>query len=100
MPCGCSPGTTGARDGGGKVRSVAEAKLWLIRDFDEGAHWDRAVVWAPTAEEARSVLAAKIGTDEDGYPETVWSPLPADEWRVEEAAAWGVVFLLGAGCRG
>ena len=76
-------------------------RLWRISDFDVGPHWCAVIVRAESAEAAKADLAAKIGTDEGGYPDTVWELCAQDEWRVTEVDAGDpVVFLLGSGCRG
>lgn len=75
-------------------------KLWRIRGFDEGPHWDAAFIWADGPEEAREILRAKLGSGEDDHPDTVWSP-QEDGWTcIEVTPEKGVVFVLGAGCRG
>ena len=80
-------------------------KLWRISGFDEGPHWDAAFVWAETADEAKTVLAVRLGIDAGEHPATVWSPEKDTGgqfgWRVSEVDPAGdrVPFLLGAGCR-
>jgi hypothetical protein len=76
-------------------------KLWRISEFTEGPHWDAALVFAETEDAARAALSARL-SGEDDRPSEVWSEsvLPAEDWRVSEAPAEGVVFVLGAGCRG
>lgn len=80
---------------------MSESTLWRISDFTDGPHWDAAIVRAATADAAKAALAAKIGTDEDNYPDTVWNLDAPEGWTVEEVSGEdAVIFLLGAGCRG
>jgi hypothetical protein len=86
----------------GEDRAMDEnrPRLWRISGFDNGPHWDAAIVRARSESEARAVLLAALGTA-DQRPDTVWSPDPPDEWSVQPVSDdEPVVFLLGSGCRG
>lgn len=80
---------------------------YRIFGFDEGPHWDSAIVEAESPEAARAALLAVLTGDD--RPETAWTwrddepqtaeerPKPED-WLVTETSG-PVLFVIGSGCR-
>lgn len=79
--------------------------IFSISGFDDGPHWDSALIEAPSEEEAKAILQARLTeseADHESYGpkhiDTVWSPQPQSEWRVLTLES-PLQFILGAGCR-
>lgn len=79
--------------------------IFSISGFDDGPHWEEALVEADSADAARAILAARLAeheADAEHYGpkhiDTVWHPQPQKSWRVTEEDS-PLLFVLGAGCR-
>lgn len=73
--------------------------FWRIWGFDDGPHYDTAIIEADTAEDALDHLESLLEAhrNEDGWTlETVWSVTPRARWMVRE---FDGEYVLGAGCR-
>ena len=71
--------------------------IYRFWNFDDGPHWDTAFIEASSLDAAKLVLKEKLG-DENGRPETVWDPLPEEEWKHKEVTEL-LCFVMGQGCR-
>lgn len=73
--------------------------IYRISGFDEGPHWDAALIEAESQEVAVAILTARLEPDKDGLrPDGVWTPQPSADWYVTQAVE-PLCFILGAGCR-